>query len=151
MFEHKALDGQWNRVLPAADSFINGEVLECRDTVGEEPGKISRRQYAVVGDRLVERCLPPEAVGDFWSHDVAQLPWWSSVMNPPHAGILADFNSQFGGLHRRQLDTAHNVVGYAGAGEEITLGKAGYALKRASDGAELVAKSMLELRKLYYA
>ncbi|WFP51560.1 hypothetical protein PL263_05905 [Methylomonas sp. EFPC3] len=151
MFEHKALDGQWNRVVPATESFVNGEILECRDNVGDEPGKISRRQYAVIGDRLVERCLPPEAIGDFWSHDVAQLSWWGSVMNPPHCGLLADFNTQYGGLHRRDLDVGHNVVGYAAAGEEITLGKASYAVKRASDSADLVAASMLELRKLYYA
>ncbi|MDT4328680.1 hypothetical protein ACQE3E_10305 [Methylomonas sp. MED-D] len=151
MFEHKNLDGQWNKTIPATDSFVNGEVLECRDTVGEEPAKISRKQYAVIGDLLVERCLPPESIGDTWAHDVGQLPWWGAVMNPPHAGMIADFNSLNGGLQRRNLDVAHHVVGYAAAGEEITLLKTVYSVTRASDGKELSAPSMLELRKLYYA
>lgn len=151
MFEHKSLDGQWNKAIPATDSFISSEVLECRDTVGDEPAKISRKQYAVIGDHLVERCLPPESIGNTWAYDVAQLPWWSAVMNPPHAGIIAEFNSQNGGLHRRHLDVAHYVVGYASAGEEITLLDTLYHVTRSSDGTALSASSMLELRKLYFA
>lgn len=53
MFEHKNLDGKWNRIIPSTDVFLNGDVLECRETVGSEPEKISRQQYAGVGKRLV--------------------------------------------------------------------------------------------------
>jgi len=151
MFEHKNLDGKWNRILPATDSFLASDVLECRDSVGSEPEKISRQQYAVIGDRLVNRCLPPESIGETWSHDNGKSPWWGSVMNPPHMGLIAEFNSQFGGLQRRNLEVAHNVVGYASAGEEITLRNTVYHVTRASDGTELSAPSMLELRKLYFA
>ncbi|MCQ8104853.1 hypothetical protein NP590_12120 [Methylomonas sp. SURF-2] len=151
MFEHKNLDGVWNRVLSATDAFLNGDILECRETLGAEPEKISRMQYAVVGQRLVERCLPPEALGETWTHDAGKLPWWDSVKNPPHAGIIADFNSHGGGLHRIPLDASHNVVGFAGDGEEILLVNGMYTVNRKSDGQTLSAKSMLELRGLYFA
>lgn len=151
MFEHKHLDGKWNRVVPATESFLNGDVLECRDNVGGEPEKIARQQYAVVGDRLVERCLPPETVGDTWSYDSVGLPWWGSVKNPPHMGIIADFNEANGGLHRKVLVQTHNVVAYASAGEEITFLNGEYKVARQSDSQELMASSILELRKLYFA
>ncbi|AEG01129.1 hypothetical protein Metme_2747 [Methylomonas methanica MC09] len=151
MFEHKNLDGVWNRVVSSTDAFLNGDILECRDTVGSEPEKISRLQYAVVGQRLVERCLPPEALSETWSHDAGKLPWWDSVKNPPHMGIIADFNSHSGGEHRIPFDANHNVVGYANEGEEIVLAKGMYTVSRKSDGKELSAPSMLQLRELYFA
>ncbi|MGR9046147.1 MAG: hypothetical protein ACU83N_12685 [Gammaproteobacteria bacterium] len=151
MFEHKNLDGKWNRIIPSTDAYLNGDVLECRETVGSEPEKISRQQYAVVGKRLVERCLPPESIGDTWSHDAGKLPWWDSVKNPPHMGIVADFNSHNGGLHRIPLDVNHNVVGFADEGEEIVLIKGMYTVKRKSDDKELSAPSMRELREQYFA
>jgi hypothetical protein len=151
MFEHKHLDDKWNRVVPATDSFLSGDILECRDSVGKEPETVSRRQYGVVGDRLVERCLPPQAIGDAWSYDSAGLPWWGAVNNPPHMGIVAEFNTHNGGLHRKPLDLAHNVVAFASAGEEITFADGIYTVTRQSDAAELKAPSILELRKLYFA
>ncbi len=151
MFEHKNLDGKWNRVIPSTDVFLNGDILECRETVGAEPEKISRQQYAVVGNRLVERSLPPESIGDTWSHDDGKSPWWGSVNNPPHMGIIADFNSHNGGLHRIPLDVTHNVIGFASEGEEIILTKGSYTVKRKNDDKELSAPSMRELRELYFA
>ena len=151
MFEHKNLDGQWNRTVPSTEVFLNGDILECRETVGTKPEKISRKQYAVVGNRLVERCLPPEAIGDTWSHDVDKLPWWGSVNNPPHAGIIADFNSHGGGLHRIPLDVNHNVIGFAADGEEIIFTNGTYTVKRKSDDKELSALSMHNLREKYFA
>ncbi|MGR8935559.1 MAG: hypothetical protein ACU837_14385 [Gammaproteobacteria bacterium] len=151
MFEHKSLDGKWNRVIPSTETFLNGDILECRDTVGSEPEKISRQQYAVIGNRLVERCLPPESVGDSWSYDGGKLPWWDSVKNPPHMGIIADFNSYNGGLHRIPLDAKHNVVGFASEGEEVILINGQYTVKRKNDDQALNAASMRELRELYFA
>lgn len=151
MFEHKNLDGKWNRVIPSTDVFLKGDILECRETVGSEPEKISRQQYAVIDDRLVERCLPPESMGDTWSHDAGKSPWWGTVNNPPHMGILADFNSYNGGLYRFPLDVNHNVVGFAGEGEEILLVNGKYAVKRKSDDKELSAPSMRALQELYFA
>ena len=151
MFEHKNLDGQWNRVVTSGDAFLSGDILECRETVGAEPEKISRKQYAVVGNRLVERCLPPESIGDTWAHDVDKLPWWGAVNNPPHAGLIAEFNSHNGGQHRIPLDINHNVIGFASEGEEILLANGTYTVKRKSDDKELSAPSMLELRELYFA
>lgn len=151
MFEHKHLDGTWNRVVPATESFLKGDVLECRDNLGGEATTANRRQYAVVGERLVERCLPAETVGDTWSYDVAATPWWGTVINPPHMGILAEFNTHNGGLHRQPLNLEHNVVAYAAAGEEITFTDGMYKVVRQSDSAELSAATILELRKLYFA
>jgi len=151
MFEHKNLDGQWNRVIPSTNSFLNGDILECREMVGSEPEKNSRQQFAVIGERLVERSLPPESIGDTWSHDVGKLPWWEAVNNPPHAGMIADFNSQNGGLQRVPLDVNHNVVGFASEGEEIIFSKGLYTLKRKSDDKELSASSTRQLREQYFA
>lgn len=150
MFEHKNLDGAWNRVVSSTDAFLNGDVLECRDMVGSEPEKISRMQYAVIGQRLVERCLPPEALSETWAHDAGKLPWWDSVKNPPHMGIIADFNSHNGGLHRIPFDANHNVVGFANEGEEIVFVKGIYTVSRKSDGKELSATAMRQLRELYF-
>jgi hypothetical protein len=150
MFEHKNIDGAWNRVVSSNDAFLNGDILECRDMVGSEPEKISRMQFAVVGQRLVERCLPPEALSETWAQDAGKLPWWISVKNPPHAGIIADFNSHNGGLHRIPFDATHNVVGFAYEGEEIVFTKGIYKVSRKSDGNELSANSMSQLRELYF-
>ncbi|MGR8929004.1 MAG: hypothetical protein ACU836_00085 [Gammaproteobacteria bacterium] len=151
MFEHKNLDGKWSRVVPATEGFTCAELLEIRETVGTEPEKISRKQYAVVGERLVERCLPPESIGDTWAHDGGKSPWWGTVNNPPHVGLIADFNSQFGGKQYIPLDINHNVTGFACEGEEIILSNGIYAVKRKSDDNEMSAPSMRELREQYFA
>lgn len=151
MFEHKNLDSKWNRVIPASDTFIHGEVLECRDNASADPEASGRLQYGVIGDRLVERALPPESVGDHWSYDADNPPWWSTVNNPPHAGLVADFNSHNGGLHRKPLDAAHNVVAFASAGEEVTFANCVYTVVRQNDNKEITAASMLALRKSYFA
>ncbi|MEJ2141974.1 MAG: hypothetical protein P8Y24_06405 [Gammaproteobacteria bacterium] len=151
MFEHKHLDGEVNKVIAATDSFLNGDVLECRDSLGEDAQSISRRQYAVVGDRLVERCLPPETVGDTWSFDDVAMPWWGSVKNPPHMGIIAEFNSFNNGLHRKPIDLENNVVAYGAEGEEVTFCNGSYSMTRRSDEQELTAPTLVALRKLYYA
>jgi hypothetical protein len=66
MFEHKNIDGQWNRVIPASESFVSKEILEIREKVNADckPETSSRLQYGVVGEQLVERCLPPESIGE---------------------------------------------------------------------------------------
>ncbi|MGY6275449.1 hypothetical protein [Methylomonas sp. MgM2] len=151
MFEHKNLDGSWSRVVPSSDAFTNGEILEIREVAGTEPEKASRKQYAVVGERLVERCLPPESIGDTWSYDGGKSPWWGTVNNPPHAGLIADFNSEFGGKQYIPLDPAHNVTAFASEGEEIVLNKGIYSVKRKSDDKELTAPSIRELREQYFA
>lgn len=151
MFEHKHLDGETNRIIPATDGFLNGDVLECRDTVGAEPASVARRQYAVVGDRLVERCLPPEAIGDSWSFDNVASPWWGSVKNPPHMGIIAEFNKFNGGEHRKPIDLEHNVVAYGAQGEDITFANGIYSVVRQSDEQEITATTLVELRKLYFS
>ncbi len=151
MFEHKGLDGKWNRVIPAIEGFTKGELLECRDAVGKDPVTTSRRQYGVIGEQLVERCLPPESIGDHWSYDVKATPWWGSVINPPHAGLVADFNSHIGGLYRKPLDLANNVVAFASEGEPVLFSNNTYKVVRQSDSKELTATSILELRKLYFA
>lgn len=152
MFEHKELDGTWNRLIPATEEYlVSGQVLECHLGKDSEPDKTGRNQFGVIGDRLVERCLPPASIGDHWSYDVDAAPWWGLVNNPPHAGLVAEFNSHTGGLYRTPLDPAHNVVAFASAGEEITLDNGVYKLTRASDSAELSAASIMELRKLYFS
>ena len=151
MFEHKELDGTLNRVIPASDAYVCGEILECRGGLEKAPEKNSRLQFGVIGDRLVERNLPPEGVGDYWSYDAPAAPWWGTVNNPPHAGLVAEFNSHSGGQYRVPLDVAHNVVAFASAGEEVLLTNGIYNVVRESDGAELTAASILELRKLYFA
>ena len=151
MFEHKTLDGKWNRVVPACEPFVKADVLECRDSLGGDAESASRMQFGVIGDRLVERCLPASTIGDCWSYDAGGLPWWGLVNNPPHAGLVADFNTHSGGLYRKPLDVAHNVVAFAAAGEEILFADDMYKVVRQSDGQELSAPSILELRKLYFA
>ena len=151
MFEHKELDGAKNRVIPASDAFMSGEILECRLGLSAELESTNRVQFGVIGDRLVERGLPPESIGDYWSYDVPAAPWWGTVNNPPHAGLVADFNSHSGGQYRVPFDKTHNVVAFASAGEEVLLGDGSYSVVRQSDGAELTASSILELRKLYFA
>ena len=150
MFEHKTLDGKWNRVVPACEDFVKGEVLECRDSLGGDADGAARNQFSVIGELLVERCLPPSTIGDTWSYDAGGMPW-GVVNNPPHAGLVADFNTHLGGLYRKPLDLAHNVVAFAAAGEEILFVDGIYKVVRQSDGQELTAPSILELRKLYFA
>lgn len=151
MFEHKTLDGKWNRIVPACEPFVKGDVLECRDSLGGDADGASRNQFGVIADRLVERCLPPEGIGDYWSYDAGGLPWWGIVNNPPHAGLVADYNEYNGGLYRKVLDTDHNVVAFAAEGEEVLFSEGMYKVVRKSDEQELTAPSLLELRKLYFA
>jgi hypothetical protein len=152
MFEHDMLDDEWHKVIPAMEPFTTENILEIRDSINKQrdPKATSRTQYAVVGDRLVERNLPPETIGDTWSYDAWDTPWWHAVNNPPHAGLLADFNSHNGGLQRQPLDRDNNVVGFAAAGEPVTFQQGEYLVSREKDGMELKAASMLELRKAYY-
>jgi len=153
MFEHKKLDGETYRVVPSTESFLAGDILEIRESIGssKDPGTVNRVQYGVVGDRLVERCLPPESVGDRWSYDASDTPWWSAVNNPPHAGLVADFNSSLGGRQRVPLDQGHNVVAFGAAGEEVMLENGEYLLTRGTDGKEIRGRSLLETRQAYYA
>lgn len=150
MFEHKTLDGKWNRIVPTCEPFVKEEVLECRDSLGGDADGASRNQFGVIGNLLVERCLPPQTIGDVWSYDAGGLPWWGVVNNPPHAGLVADFNTHLGGLYRKPLDLAHNVVAFAAEGEEILFTDGVYKVVRKSDEQELTASSLLELRKLYF-
>lgn len=151
MFEHKELDGTINRLIPANEGFVSAEVLEHRGGPGKEPEKHSRTQYGVIAERLVERSLPPESVGDYWSYDAPALPWWGAVINPPHAGLLAAFNSHYGGHYRAPFDKAHNVVAFASAGEEVLFTEGRYTVVRQSDNTELSGATLVELRKHYYA
>lgn len=153
MFEHDKLDGEWSKVIPAMETFTSEDILEIRETISKDrdPKATSRIQYAVVGDRLVERNLPPETVGDKWGYDAWDTPWWASVNNPPHAGLIADFNSKNGGLQKKPLDLANNVVAFAAAGEAVTFKDGEYTVTREKDGKELKAASILDLRKEYYA
>lgn len=151
MFEHKNLDGEWNRVISASENFLAGDVLELRDSASKETAASNRRQYAVVGDRLVERCLPPETVGDKWSYDAADKPWWVSVNNPPHVGIVASFNEHNGGKHRQVLQKENNVVAFAAQGEAITFADGAYTTTRSSDSKAISAATLPELRNLYFA
>jgi hypothetical protein len=151
MFEHKELDGSQNRLIPATEEFVSGEVLECLYGQVTEADKNNRIQFGVIGDRLVERGLPPASIGDYWSFDAPAVPWWSTVNNPPHAGLVAEFNKHSGGQYRVPLDVAHNIVAFAAAGEEVTLTDGSYKVVRKSDDTELTATSTLELRKLYFA
>lgn len=153
MFEHKNLDGERNRIVPATDTFISGDVLEMRESIkkDDDPKATSRMQYGVVVDRLVERCLPPETIGDKWSYDNSDLPWWGTVNNPPHAGIIAEFNSHNGGKHRKPLEVDHNVVAFAALGEEVTFKNGEYTVIRKKDNKEIKAKTLLETRRAYYS
>ena len=152
MFEHKNLDGQWNRVVSASDSFLSKVILEIRENVSAncKPETSSRKQYGVVGDQLVERCLPPESMGDRWSHDAFDVSWWTRVNNPPHMGIVAEFNEQQGGKHRIPLNTVDNVVAYAAAGEKVLLKQGQYSVTRSKDNKEITANSVFDVRRAYY-
>lgn len=149
MFEHKYLDGEKHRTLPPTESFINEEILETREPKsGETYTQVGRLQHGVAGEVLVERFLPPETVGDKWPTDAGTI-WWSVVGHPPHGGIVADFNKAKGGAYKRTLDKEKNIVAYAEAGEEVVLKPEGYSVTKAES--ELVAPSILELRKMYYS
>ena len=151
MFEHKEVDGEKRRVLPAPDSFINEEILEVREPRnGEASNTIARQQYGVAGDVLVERYLPPETIGDAWAHD-PKTPWWEVVGHPPHAGVVADFNKAKGGNYKRVLVKDHNVVAYTDQGEEVLFTAGQYSVTRKSDGEALSQPSLMALRASYYA
>jgi len=152
MFEHKHLDGEWNRVLPATASYLDKEILEIRDNVSPKckPETSNRKQYSVIGEQLVERCLPPESVGDRWAYDAADVSWWTRVNNPPHMGIIAAFNEYLGGKHRLPLIPEQNVVAYAGSGEQVLLKGGKYVVTRGSDNKEIFAESLLLARQAYY-
>ncbi len=151
MFEHKYLDGEKHRIVQAPQAFLKEVVLETREPrLGEGVAAAGRHQHAVLGEVLVERFLPPETVGDSWSHDPGTL-WWEVVGHPPHGGIVADFNRAIGGQYKRELVPDRNVVAYAENGEEVVLSAAQYKVVRASDGQELVAPTLVKLRSLYYS
>ena len=152
MFEHKNLDGQWNRVLPSSDSFLSSEILEIRDNVSPncKPETSSRKQYGVIGEQLVERCLPPVTSGDCWPHDAFGVSWWTRVNNPPHMGIIAEFNESQGGKHRIPLDKEQNVVAYAASGEKVLLKQGQYMVTRSKDNKEITGDSWAETRRAYY-
>ena len=152
MFEHETIDNQKLRVLPASDTFVNQDVLELREPKNGQGLEVtSRLQHAVVGNVLVERFLPPESIGDTWPHDASAAPWWEVVSHPPHGGVVAKFNAALGGSYQRELDPKHNVVAFAGNGEEVLMEKAEYVVVRNSDQQALRAPSILALRKAYYA
>lgn len=152
MFEHKNLDGQWNRVVSASEPFLSNEILEIRENVSPNctPETSSRKQYGVIGDQLVERCLPPENIGDRWSYDDCDVSWWTRVNNPPHMGIIAEFNESQGGKHHIPLDTEQNVVAYAASGEQVLLKQGQYFVTRNKDNKEITADSLIETRRAYY-
>lgn len=152
MFEHKSLDGEKYRLLPASEGFVADQILEHRDPQkGQGITSASRYQHGVANALLVERYLPPETVGDAWPHDASATPWWTVVDNPPHAGIVAEYNEAFGGTYRRKLVPEKNVVAFAEKGEEVVLSKGTYTVIRSSDSQELTATSLLALRAAYYA
>lgn len=153
MFQHAKLDGEWCRLIPAMESFTQEEVLEIRESHNSSsaPEAIARTQYAVIEGRLAERSLPPESIGDTWSFDPWDKPWWGLVNNPPHAGLVADFNSYSGGAYRKALDKENDVKAWGGAGEPVTFADGMYIVVRQKDGATLTAPTVVELRKLYYA
>jgi len=152
MFEHSKLDGEWHKVIPAMEPFTKDEILEIRDSISTERDSKAapRTQYTVVDGRLAERCLPPESIGNSWSFDSWDTPWWGAVNNPPHAGLVADFNSYGGGAYRKALEPDNNVVAFAGAGEPVTFKNGSYSVTRGKDDKVLTAASLLELRKTYY-
>ena len=152
MFQHDAIDDKKIRIIPASDAFINQEILEIREPKNGLPLEATaRQQHAVIGGVLVERFLPPEKIGENWPHDSLAAPWWEVVGHPPHGGIVAKFNTALGGSYERELDPKHNVVAYAGVGEEVWIERDEYVVTRDTDQQELRAKSMLELRKTYYS
>jgi hypothetical protein len=153
MFEHKNIDGQWNRVIPASESFVSKEILEIREKVNADckPETSSRLQYGVVGEQLVERCLPPESIGERWSYDSVDVSWWTRVNNPPHMGMIAEFNESQGGKHHIPLDVDQNVVAYAASGEKVFFIQGEYVVTREKDSKEIKANSLIETRRAYYA
>lgn len=152
MFEHSSIDGNASRIVPANLPAVSAELLELREAVaGKDLSGMTRRQFGVIGDYLVERSLPPESIGDRWSYDAVDVPWWVVVKHPPHAGLVADFNEHFGGKYRIPLDPKHNVVGFTSSGEEILFTNGQYTVKRGKDGKEIAAGGLVELRKLYFS
>lgn len=152
MFEHKLLDGEKCRVIQLTDAVVKPEVLELRDPKSDTPlEKACRYQYGAVDDVLVERYLPPEAVGDAWAHDSVASPWWNVVGHPPHGGVVADFNKYIGGAYLRTLDPDNNIVAYAGNGEAVVYDGADYIVTRSSDNSELRGSKMQTLRQAYYS
>lgn len=150
MFEHKELDGERKRVLAATEAFVSPSILEVREALKTENAADSARyQYAVVETRPVERYLPPETIGDRWAHDATDVPWWEVVNNPPHAGLVADFTKSEGGIRYAPLNKDKNVVAFTSQGEEVLLKNAQYLVVRKSDGKELLAPSLVALRKAY--
>lgn len=151
MFEHKNLDGTWNQLITSSQDYVKGDVLEMKESVSKETTSSTRKQYAVVGDRLVERCLPPQNVGDRWSYDAADEPWWVMVNNPPHVGLVASFNEFNGGEYRKPFNKERFVIGFAKDGEEVTSANGNYIVKRKSDEKEITATSLPELRTNYFS
>ncbi len=150
MFEHKELDGERRRLIPATEAFVSPSILEVREALKSEGADDSARsQHAVVEKRPVERYLPPASVGDRWAHDATDLPWWEVVNNPPHAGLVADYTKAFGGIRYNPLNKDKNLVAYSSQGEEVVLKETQYSLVRKSDGKEISAPSLLALRKAY--
>jgi hypothetical protein len=123
-----------------------------RDNVSPNcsPETSSRKQYGVIGDQLVERCLPPENIGDRWSYDAFDMSWWTRVNNPPHMGIIAEFNETQGGKYRNPLNTDENVVAYTTAGEKVFLKQGQYIVTRGKDNKEITADSLIDARRAYY-
>ncbi|WP_317931628.1 hypothetical protein [Halioxenophilus sp. WMMB6] len=151
MFEHKDLDGQKHRVLDADKEFLSGAILETREPKnGQAIESAGRAQHAVVEGSLVERFLPPETIGEKWSHEPSTA-WWEVVGHPPHAGIVADFNSFQGGAYHRTLNPADNLVAFAEQGERVVMSGSAYSVVRSSDGTTLEQPSLLALRAAYYA
>lgn len=151
MFENKLLDGEKVRIVSAAKDYLKPEVLELREPKnGEAIDSACRTQYAVIGEVLVERYLPPETIGDQWAHDNVGDPWWSVVGHPPHGGVVADFNKYIGGAYLRKLDPEKNVVAYAEDGEEVCMKQGEYLVTRNSDQAELRGNRLASLRQAYY-
>lgn len=152
MFEHKNLDGNKYRVLSTDKPWMKPEILEVREPKsGQDDSAAARTQYAVIGETLVERHLPPESVGDAWQFDSVASPWWEVVGHPPHGGIVADFNAYIGGQYERELDPANNVVAFAEQGEAVTFDGSAYKVKREGDAADLSGMPLKSLRQSYYA
>ena len=151
MFEHKLLDGDKYRIVTASSDYLKPEILEIREPKNSAPSdNTCRNQYAVVGEVLVERYLPPAASGERWAHEAFASPWWSVVGHPPHGGIVADFNKYIGGAYQRTLNPGENVVAYAESGEPVTFDGGAYSVTRKADAQALRGAKLGELRKLYY-